>query len=108
MMSLWSQCGIGRGVLACLRSTCIQKACCRSPQGGVLQTKKDAEIVNWIGRMGAAGAEHVMGRFAMGRIRAYACINRLVANGLLEQRTLLYREPGLYGRYRRSAPAVRA
>ena len=25
-----------------------------------MQTKKDAEIVGWIGRIGAAGAEHVM------------------------------------------------
>jgi hypothetical protein len=61
-----------------------------------MQTKKDAEIVGWIGRIGAAGAEHVIGRFAMSRTRAYACLNRLVANGLLEQRALLYREPGLY------------
>jgi len=61
-----------------------------------MQTKKDAEIVGWIGRIGAAGAEHVIGRFAMSRTRAYACLSRLVVSGLLEQRTLLYREPGLY------------
>jgi hypothetical protein len=30
-----------------------------------MQTKKDAEIVGWIGRIGAAGAEHVMARFEM-------------------------------------------
>ena len=27
-----------------------------------MQTEKDAEIVGWIGRVGAAGAEHVMRR----------------------------------------------
>ncbi len=55
-----------------------------------MKTKKDAEIVGWIGRVGAAGAEHVMGRFGISRTRAYACLSRLVASGLLEQRALLY------------------
>ncbi len=32
-----------------------------------MHTEKDAEIVGWIGRVGAAGAEHVMGRFEMSR-----------------------------------------
>ena len=32
-----------------------------------MQTTRDQEIVDWIGRLGAAGAEHVMGRFVMGR-----------------------------------------
>jgi hypothetical protein len=32
-----------------------------------MQTKKDAEIVGWIGRIGAAGDEHVVGRFEMSR-----------------------------------------
>jgi len=61
-----------------------------------MQTKKDAEIVGWIGRIGAAGAEHVMRRFQMGQSWAYTRLSRLVASGLLEHRTLLYREPGLY------------
>ena len=61
-----------------------------------MQTEKDAGIVGWIGRLGAADAEHVMGRFAMGRSWAYARLSRLVKDGLLEQRTLLYRQPGLY------------
>jgi DNA-binding IclR family transcriptional regulator len=60
-----------------------------------MQTKKDAEIVGWIGRLGAASAEHVMGRFAMSRTRAYACLSRLVASGLLEQRTLVYQQRNL-------------
>jgi hypothetical protein len=35
-----------------------------------MHTGRDAEIVDWIGRLGAAGAEHVIGRFAMSRTRA--------------------------------------
>jgi hypothetical protein len=61
-----------------------------------MQTGRDSEIVGWVGRLGAAGAEHVMGRFGMGRSWAYARLSSLVAGGLLEQRTLLYRQPGLY------------
>jgi len=61
-----------------------------------VQTEKDLEVTDWIGRLGAAGAEHVMARFAMGRSWAYARLNRLVADGLLQQRLLLYRQPGLY------------
>jgi hypothetical protein len=65
-------------------------------QGGVLQTERDAEIVDWVGRLGAAGAEHIMGRFQMGRSWAYARLASLVADGLLEQKQLLHRQPGLY------------
>jgi hypothetical protein len=61
-----------------------------------MQTQKDAQIVGWLGRIGAASAEHVMARFGMGRSWAYARLSRLVGDGLLEQRTLLYRQPGLY------------
>jgi hypothetical protein len=61
-----------------------------------MQTEKDAEIVGWLGRVGAAAAAHVMARFGMGRSWAYARLSHLVADGLLEQKTLLYRQPGLY------------
>jgi len=61
-----------------------------------MHTEKDAEIAGWIGRLGAAGAEHVMGRFTMGRSAAYEHLSRLVWDGLLEQKVLLYRKPGLY------------
>jgi hypothetical protein len=61
-----------------------------------MQTEKDAEIVAWIGRVGAAGAENVMGRCGMGRSWAYARLRRLVSDGLLEHRRLLYGQPGLY------------
>jgi len=61
-----------------------------------VQTQKDAEVVSWLGRIGAASAEHVMARFGMGRSWAYARLSRLVGDGLLEQKQLLYRRPGLY------------
>jgi len=61
-----------------------------------VQTELDAEIVSWIGRVGAAGAEHIMARFNMGRRWAYHRLSRLVADGLLSHQTLLYRRPGLY------------
>jgi hypothetical protein len=37
-----------------------------------------------------------MARFRMGRSWAYARLNRLVRDGLLELKTLLHRKPGLY------------
>jgi hypothetical protein len=61
-----------------------------------MQTELDAEIVGWVGRLGAAGAEHVQGRFNMRRSWCYARLSQLVAGGLVEQRTLLHRRPGLY------------
>lgn len=61
-----------------------------------MQTERDAEIVSWLGRIGAASAEHVMARFGMGRSWAYARLHILVRDGLLEQKTLLHRQSGLY------------
>ena len=61
-----------------------------------MHTEKDGEIVAWVGRIGAAGAEHVMERSAMGRSWAYARLGHLVGGGLLERCMLLYRRPGLY------------
>jgi hypothetical protein len=61
-----------------------------------MQTERDGEIVRWLGRIGAASAENVMARFGMGQSWAYARLSRLVRDGLLEQKTLLHRRPGLY------------
>jgi hypothetical protein len=61
-----------------------------------VQTELDAEIVSWIGRVGAAGAADVQARFGMGRRWAYDRLSRLVADGLLAHETLLHRRPGLY------------
>ena len=62
----------------------------------MVQSERDAQIVGWVGALGAAGAEHVMGRFQMGRSWAYARLERLSSDGLLEQRALLHRRPALY------------
>jgi hypothetical protein len=61
-----------------------------------MQTERDAEIVRWLGQIGAASAENVMARFHMGQSWAYGRLSRLVRDGLLEQKTLLHRRPGLY------------
>jgi hypothetical protein len=61
-----------------------------------VQTERDREIVDWISRLGGAGAEQVARRFGMGRSRGYARLGQLVADGLLEHRQLLHRQPGLY------------
>ena len=61
-----------------------------------MQTDRDAEIVGWIGRVGAAGADHAMRRFRLGQSVAYERLAALVSDGLLEHRMLLYRRPGLY------------
>ena len=50
-----------------------------------MQTEKDAEIVGWVGRVGAAGAEHVMSAFRHGsKLGLCTRLSRLVADGLLE------------------------
>jgi hypothetical protein len=61
-----------------------------------MQTDRDAQIVSWLARIGAASAEHVMARFGMGRSWAYARLSLLTRDGLLEQKRLLYGKPGLY------------
>jgi hypothetical protein len=61
-----------------------------------VQTERDKEVVDWLARFGAAGAQHVGRRFAMTRTRAYARLGSLVAAGLLEPRRVLYQEPALY------------
>lgn len=61
-----------------------------------MQTSRDAEIVAWIGRLGAAGAEHVMRRFGMSRSMAYHRLGLLTRDGLLEHRAVLFGRPGMY------------
>lgn len=61
-----------------------------------MQTERDAQIVGWIGGLGAAGAEHVMVRFGMGRSLAYRRLSLLVRDGLLDLHRVLYGRPGLY------------
>ena len=61
-----------------------------------MQTSRDAEIVAWIGRLGAAGAEHVMGQFGMSRSMAYHRLGSLTKDRLLEHNAVLYGRPGMY------------
>ncbi len=59
-------------------------------------TNRDIEILDWIGRLGAAGAEHVAVRFEMNDQPAYRRLARLVKEGLLAYHRLLYHCGGLY------------
>lgn len=61
-----------------------------------MQTYRDGQIVDWIGRLGAAGAEHVMHRFGLSRTVAYHRLSSLVHDGLLSHQTILYGRPGMY------------
>jgi hypothetical protein len=61
-----------------------------------MQTDRDAQIVRWIGRLGAASAGHLMRRFGMGRSVAYQRLNSLVCDGLLEHQAVLFARPGMY------------
>ncbi len=61
-----------------------------------MQTNRDAQIVAWIGRIGAAGAEHVGRRFGMGRSMVYHRLNTLTRDGLLDHQMVLYGRPGIY------------
>jgi hypothetical protein len=64
--------------------------------GRVMQTYRDADIVAWIGGLGAAGAEHVMAHFGMGRSMAYKRLGSLTKDGLLEHHAVLFGHPGVY------------
>ena len=46
-------------------------------------TQRDLAIVEWIGRVGAATIDQVARRFGLSRTRAYVCVGRCVAMGLL-------------------------
>lgn len=61
-----------------------------------MQTSLDAQIAAWIGRVGAAGAEHVQHRFALNRTRCYRRLHALTTAGLVRNERLLYGRPGLY------------
>lgn len=61
-----------------------------------MQTERDAQIVGWIGALGAAGADHVMVRFVVSRSWAYRRLSVLVRDGLLVRHRVLHGRPGLY------------
>lgn len=58
-------------------------------------TSRDAEIVAWIARVGAAEPAHVMARFGMGRTVSYRRLAALEGAGLIERSRLLYGQAGL-------------
>jgi hypothetical protein len=58
-------------------------------------TNRDTDVVNWIGRIGAAGPNHVMARFGMGRTVAYRRLAALEGAGLIERARLLHAQPAL-------------
>lgn len=59
-------------------------------------TERDARIVDWLARMGAAGAEHVSERLGMFKKTAYARLGLLADCRLIEHRRILYGWPGIY------------
>jgi hypothetical protein len=59
-------------------------------------TVRDGELVEWLGRMGAAGVAHVMARFGMGRTVAHRRLSVCVQAGVLERVRLVHGEPSLY------------
>lgn len=61
-----------------------------------MQTRRDSQIVAWIGSLGAAGAEHVMRQFEMSRSMAYQRLRSLTSDGLLDHQAVLYGRPGMY------------
>jgi hypothetical protein len=58
-------------------------------------TSRDTEVVDWIGRVGAADPGHVMARFEMGRTVTYRRLAALEAAGLIERSRLLHGQSGL-------------
>lgn len=61
-----------------------------------MQTKRDGEIVDWLGRIGAGSVDHVSERFNMRPKAAYARLATLTRDGLLIRQNLLHARPGLY------------
>jgi hypothetical protein len=59
-------------------------------------TERDRSSVEWIARLGAAGAADVMARFGVGRSQTYHRLSVLVGAGVLEPRHLLRGQPTLY------------
>ena len=56
-------------------------------------TQRDLAIVEWIVRVGATTIDQVARRFGLSRTRAYVCVGRCVAMGLLERTRILHRAP---------------
>ena len=57
--------------------------------------RRDRQLVEWIGRLGAVEVRQVGERFGVGRSVAYGLVARLIEAGLLERLALLQGEPAL-------------
>jgi hypothetical protein len=57
--------------------------------------QRDAEIVEWIGRLGAAGVGHVVAHMGISRKTAYTQLGTLTKSGLLMQHRILHLRPAL-------------
>src|SRR4051794_6306358 len=67
------------------------------PSRGFQTTRRDLEIVRWLGRVGAATAAQVGARWpSMPESNVYRRLRGLVKLGVIEHRRLLYGEPGVY------------
>lgn len=62
----------------------------------MLFTERDAQMVAWIGRMGAASIGHVAGWFGISDAAAYQRLRVLGHEGLLDHRLVLHARPALY------------
>lgn len=67
----------------------------RQAAGRTVLTERDCELVEWVGRYGVAGLEHLMERFGLGRSQCYRRVGGLVCDGMLERLRVLHGEPGL-------------
>src|SRR5690348_1353286 len=59
-------------------------------------TERDAQIVEWLGRIGGASAEHLMQQFGMSQSGISRRMCALVAAGMVGYRKMLHLRPGLY------------
>ena len=57
--------------------------------------RRDRELVEWVGRLGAVEARQVGVKFSVERSAAYELIARLIKAGLLERVQMIYGEPSL-------------
>lgn len=58
-------------------------------------SRRDREIVRWVGRLGAATVDQVRERFDLGRTVAYRRVAACIEGGLLDRVYLLHGEPAL-------------
>jgi DNA-binding PadR family transcriptional regulator len=61
-----------------------------------MQTSRDQQIAQWVGKIGAANANQIAQRLGMGRSWCYQRLHTLVRDGLLEEHRLLHQQSGLY------------